>query len=193
MTNTSNLTNNPTNLNLVCEQLKHFFYILGASPYPFLVSFFLLSLLIPTTLHPYAQELPLGLPSADMIRISFFGLYFVAVSARAYRPFITLSSKRNLWSSFTSRQCVAPVTVAVLFLTVFVLGRYLDPVSQRDPNCPDLYSREETPLELSTREFRERVAEQQANWEHACEQRDAREQHNAFLQLQADRDKVREA
>jgi len=185
MTNTSNLANNPTNLNLVCQRQKHSFHILDASPYPFLVSFFLLSLLIPTTLHLYTQELPFVLPRVGA-GISFFGLYFAAVSTCTYPSFITLSSKRSLWRPFTSCQCVEPVTVAVLFLAVFVLGRYLDPIDLRDPNRPDLYNRQETPLELSTRESRERVAEQQANWEHACE-------HNAFLQLQADNDKVREA
>jgi len=81
MLDTSNLaTINPPALNLVCQRQKHAFHILDASPYPFLVSFFLLSLLIPTTLHLHAQELPFGLPRADMIHISFFGLYLTAMS-----------------------------------------------------------------------------------------------------------------
>jgi cytochrome c oxidase subunit 3 len=67
-------------LNLVCQRQKHAFHILDASPYPFLVSFFLLFLLIPTTLYMHALELPFGLPRADLIHISFFGLYLTAMS-----------------------------------------------------------------------------------------------------------------
>jgi hypothetical protein len=73
-------TTNPTNLNLICQRQKHAFHILDASPYPFLVSFFLLFLLIPTTLYMHALELPFGLPRADLIHVSFFGLYLTAMS-----------------------------------------------------------------------------------------------------------------
>ena len=73
------LTNNPS-LSLVCRSQKHAFHILDASPYPFLVSFFLLALLVPTTLHMHSLDLPFGLPRADLIHISFFGLYLTAMS-----------------------------------------------------------------------------------------------------------------
>jgi len=68
------------NVALVCRSQKHAFHILDASPYPFLVSFFLLSLLIPTTLYMHALDLPFGLPRADLIHVSFFGLYLTAMS-----------------------------------------------------------------------------------------------------------------
>jgi len=72
--------NNNSNLSLVCRSQKHAFHILDASPYPFLVSFFLLALLVPTTLYMHALDLPFGLPRADLIHISFFGLYLTAMS-----------------------------------------------------------------------------------------------------------------
>lgn len=73
------LTNTPSR-NLACQRQKHAFHILDASPYPFLVSFFLLLLLTPTTLYMHTLDLPLGLPRADLIHISFFGLYLTAMS-----------------------------------------------------------------------------------------------------------------
>jgi hypothetical protein len=73
-------TNTPSNLKLICQRQKHPFHILDASPYPFLVSFFLLTLLVPTTLYLHALELPFGLPRADLIHISFLGLYLTAMS-----------------------------------------------------------------------------------------------------------------
>jgi hypothetical protein len=69
-----------SDLTLVCRSQKHAFHILEASPYPFLVSLFLLSLLIPTTLYMHALDLPFGLPRADLIHISFLGLYLTAMS-----------------------------------------------------------------------------------------------------------------
>jgi len=65
---------------LVCQSQKHAFHILDASPYPFLVSFFLLTLLAPTTLYMHALDLPFGFPRADLIHVSFFGLYLTAMS-----------------------------------------------------------------------------------------------------------------
>jgi hypothetical protein len=78
--NQLNTTSKTPNLNLICQRQKHAFHILDASPYPFLVSFFLLFLLIPTTLYMHALELPFGLPRADLIHVSFFGLYLTAMS-----------------------------------------------------------------------------------------------------------------
>jgi len=69
-----------SDLTVICRSQKHAFHILDASPYPFLVSFFLLSLLVPTTLYMHVLELPFGLPRADLIHISFFGLYLTAMS-----------------------------------------------------------------------------------------------------------------
>lgn len=73
-------TSKSPSLSLVCQSQKHAFHILDASPYPFLVSFFLLFLLIPTTLYMHTIELPFGLPRADLIHVSFFGLYLTAMS-----------------------------------------------------------------------------------------------------------------
>jgi hypothetical protein len=73
-------TSTPNNLKLVFQRQKHAFHILDASPYPFLVSFFLLFLLIPTTMYMHGLELPLNLPRADMMHVSFFGLYLTAMS-----------------------------------------------------------------------------------------------------------------
>jgi len=76
----TNVATNNTDLPLVCHSQKHAFHILDVSPYPFLVSFFLLSLLIPTTFYMHAANMPLGLPRGDLIHISFFGLYLTAMS-----------------------------------------------------------------------------------------------------------------
>lgn len=81
MYNTLTLKNNEkANLSLICQSQKHAFHILDVSPFPFLVSFFLLTLLIPTTLYMHGLDLPLGLPRADLIHLSFFGLYLTAMS-----------------------------------------------------------------------------------------------------------------
>jgi hypothetical protein len=71
---------NSTNTLLSFIRQKHPFHILDASPYPFLVSLFLLLLLAPTTLYMHSQELPFSLPRADLMHISFFGLYLTAMS-----------------------------------------------------------------------------------------------------------------
>lgn len=68
------------NLTLVCRSQKHPFHILDASPYPFLVSFFLLTLLVPTTLYMHGLDMPLGLPRADFMHASYLGLYTTAMS-----------------------------------------------------------------------------------------------------------------
>jgi len=78
--NTASTAVQQPTLSLVCQRQKHAFHILDASPYPFLVSFFLLTLLIPTTLYMHALELPFSLPRADLIHVSFFGLYLTAMS-----------------------------------------------------------------------------------------------------------------
>lgn len=69
-----------SDLHVVCRSQKHAFHILDASPYPFLVSFFLLSLLVPTTFYMHALDLPFGLPRVDLVHVSFFGLYLTAMS-----------------------------------------------------------------------------------------------------------------
>ena len=68
------------NLSVLCRSQRHAFHILDASPYPFLVSFFLLALLIPTTMYMHSIDLPFGLPRVDIIHLSFFGLYLTAMS-----------------------------------------------------------------------------------------------------------------
>lgn len=59
---------------------RHTFHILDSSPFPFLVSFFLLTLLAPTTLYMHGVELPVGLSRADIMHASFLGLYTTAMS-----------------------------------------------------------------------------------------------------------------
>jgi len=78
--NNATSTNDLNKLSLVCQRQKHAFHILDASPYPFLVSFFLLTLLVPTTFYMHALELPFSLPRADLMHVSFFGLYLTAMS-----------------------------------------------------------------------------------------------------------------
>jgi len=73
-------TSQEANLALVCRSQKHPFHILDASPYPFLVSFFLLTLLVPTTLYMHGLNMPLGLPRADFMHASYLGLYTTAMS-----------------------------------------------------------------------------------------------------------------
>jgi hypothetical protein len=79
-TRSSSTAAKSVSLPLVCQSQKHAFHILDASPYPFLVSFFLLFLLIPTTLYMHTLELPFTLPRADLMHLSFFGLYLTAMS-----------------------------------------------------------------------------------------------------------------
>jgi heme/copper-type cytochrome/quinol oxidase subunit 3 len=79
-TRSSSTAAKSVSLPLVCQSQKHAFHILDASPYPFLVSFFLLFLLIPTTLYMHTLELPFALPRADLMHLSFFGLYLTAMS-----------------------------------------------------------------------------------------------------------------
>jgi len=67
-------------LQLMCQRQRHPFHILDVSPYPFLVSFFLLALLIPTVFFMHGLELPYSLPRADIMHVSFFGLYLTAMS-----------------------------------------------------------------------------------------------------------------
>lgn len=73
-------TSQEANLSLICRSQKHPFHILDASPYPFLVSFFLLTLLVPTTLYMHGLDMPLGLPRADFMHASYLGLYTTAMS-----------------------------------------------------------------------------------------------------------------
>jgi hypothetical protein len=79
-TSLCNVINKSSDTNIVCRSQKHAFHILDASPYPFLVSFFLLSLLVPTTLYMHVLDMPFGLPRADLIHVSFLGLYLTAMS-----------------------------------------------------------------------------------------------------------------
>ena len=58
---------------------RHPFHILDASPFPFLTGFFLLSLLIPLTFSLHGVDL-FGLPRAEMIHASFFGLFLTAMT-----------------------------------------------------------------------------------------------------------------
>lgn len=68
------------NLNLECSRQKHPFHILDASPFPFLVSLFLFTLLVPVTFYLHGVELIAGLPRADVIHVGFLGLYLTAMS-----------------------------------------------------------------------------------------------------------------
>ena len=70
----------PKNLTLECSRQKHPFHILDSSPFPFLVSLFLFTLLVPATFYFHGVELVAGLPRADMIHIGFLGLYLTAMS-----------------------------------------------------------------------------------------------------------------
>jgi len=73
-------TQQTTTALLRCQSQKHTFHILDSSPYPFLVSVFLFSLLIPVTFYMHGINLPLGLPRADLIHVSFLGLYLTVMS-----------------------------------------------------------------------------------------------------------------
>jgi hypothetical protein len=70
----------PTNLTLECSRQKHPFHILDSSPFPFLVSIFLFTLLVPLTFYLHGVQLIGGLPRADMMHIGFLGLYLTAMS-----------------------------------------------------------------------------------------------------------------
>jgi hypothetical protein len=63
------------NTKLICQAQKHPFHILSASSYPFLVSIYLLFMLIPATLNMHGLELPFGIPTKDAIHVSFLGLF----------------------------------------------------------------------------------------------------------------------
>jgi len=78
--NADTLRTNDKTTALLCNSQKHPFHILDASPYPFLVSFFLLTLLIPTTFYMHGLDLPFGLLRADIMHASFLGLYTTAMS-----------------------------------------------------------------------------------------------------------------
>lgn len=68
-----------TKTNIQFQSQKHPFHILEVSPYPFLVSVFLFLWLVPQTF--YMHGLPVGfLPRADMIHISFVGLFLTVMS-----------------------------------------------------------------------------------------------------------------
>lgn len=70
----------PKNLTLECSRQKHPFHILDSSPFPFLVSIFLFTLLVPLTFYLHGVQLIGGLPRADMVHIGFLGLYLTAMS-----------------------------------------------------------------------------------------------------------------
>lgn len=61
-------------------QQKHPFHILDASPYPFLVSLFLFSWLVPQVMYLHAKPLVFGLAYADLIHASLLGLFLTAMS-----------------------------------------------------------------------------------------------------------------
>ena len=64
---------------LHCQRQKHPFHILNASPYPFLVSFFLFALIIPVTFYLHGVELDGFITRSDLIHAAFTGLYLVAM------------------------------------------------------------------------------------------------------------------
>lgn len=66
-------------LEIYCQSQKHPFHILDASPYPFLVSFFLLALLIPVTFYLHGIEIDGFITRSDLIHSAFIGLYLVAM------------------------------------------------------------------------------------------------------------------
>jgi len=57
---------------------QHPFHILDASPFPFLTGLFLATLLVPLTFSLHGVDL-LGLPEAEIIHASFFGLFLTAM------------------------------------------------------------------------------------------------------------------
>lgn len=77
----SNTLNAPTSFAQTKNFLtqRHPFHILDASPFPFLTGFFLLTLLVPLTFSLHGVDL-FGLPRAEMIHASFFGLFLTAMT-----------------------------------------------------------------------------------------------------------------
>ena len=75
MTST-NQSQTPSSTLLKSQQ--HPFHILDASPFPFLTGLFLATLLIPLTFSLHGVSL-LGLPQAEIIHASFFGLFLTAM------------------------------------------------------------------------------------------------------------------
>jgi len=76
MTYTQTLTVSPS---AVIKSQKHPFHILDASPFPFLTGLFLATLLVPLTFSMHGVDL-LGLPQAEIIHASFFGLFLTAMA-----------------------------------------------------------------------------------------------------------------
>jgi cytochrome c oxidase subunit 3 len=66
-------------LEIYCQSQKHPFHILDASPYPFLVSFFLFALLIPVIFYLHGIEIDGLIKRSDLIHAAFIGLYLVAM------------------------------------------------------------------------------------------------------------------
>jgi len=66
-------------LQIYCQSQKQPFHILDASPYPFLVSFFLAALLIPVIFYLHGIEPCPAFYRADLIHTAFIGLYLVAM------------------------------------------------------------------------------------------------------------------
>lgn len=66
-------------LAVYCQSQKHPFHILDASPYPFLVSFFLFALLVPVTFYLHGVEFGSFITRSDLIHTAFVGLYLVAM------------------------------------------------------------------------------------------------------------------
>jgi cytochrome c oxidase subunit 3 len=95
-------TQQTTTALLRCQSQKHTFHILDSSPYPFLVSVFLFSLLIPVTFYMHGINLPLGLPRADLIHVSFLGLYltvmswFISIIKESSQGYHTLKVQKGL-------------------------------------------------------------------------------------------------
>lgn len=69
---------NISTLNTTIQSQKHPFHILDSSPFPFLTGFFLLTLLTPLTFSLHGVDF-LGLPRAETIHASFFGLFLTAM------------------------------------------------------------------------------------------------------------------
>lgn len=81
MTSSPSLLTSSTSANNVqCLRQRHPFHILDSSAFPFLVSFFLLTLLAPATLYMHGVDLPFGLSRTDILHASFLGLYTTAMS-----------------------------------------------------------------------------------------------------------------
>lgn len=68
-----------TSANTIFKSQKHPFHILDASPYPFLTGLFLATLLLPLTFSMHGVDI-LGLPAAELVHASFFGLFLTAMA-----------------------------------------------------------------------------------------------------------------